>query len=669
MESPARSGSRRDLPGETVPKAKYDALKAQHDATSRRLESTRKELESCLIQLGKARIKLRDSKEIIKGWQQYVDRHPKYVDGPNDFRVRISGVAASTHISSSNVPTSDRQERTSDPDPLPEALPVGEPERPSVVAEIVQPPDNIGSPLTTKPHRNASSQTTQDDRESCDEDGQGTNSRLDDPDDDPVFLSTRTVKRSRPVVLPAADAVPFKRGEGTPQAPFKIKEEESETTIGYHQPPCRLGRTQTSDLDTLLGEIETPRKRRKFQDLNDKMLRHYQETGSLQTAADQQDHIVQLGREFTPENEIPCEDHVSPQHSEAEESPVLPAPRTLPWESRTRIKSPVRLQPRAERKSSGPLQPISTNTPTLPRTSTYSPKPRSARRSDGSRGAKAVHLISEDKNASQETHNERPQRIDRLENLLEGHQSPERELKLTPQAPSTVRRLRKPKGSESNSSTPQGPLTARRVNTRTASPTHSAHAASTTKRQLVSPTRSEIDPDHEPLRARPLHRLNLSDFKINPAFAGTTYAYTSPSRTKVSRACLPGCTRPCCSTLRAFMPSTKPSTSTTLNETDDELLRTHLGHSYHQVAPTLSLQQKLNMVTEAKAQQFANKYGRHRQVFERRTTPPGFWNGDMETSQEREVHREEAKVQIREEVERRWRSALGDGGRYKFRDE
>ena len=117
------------------------------------------------------------------------------------------------------------------------------------------------------------------------------------------------------------------------------------------------------------------------------------------------------------------------------------------------------------------------------------------------------------------------------------------------------------------------------------------------------------------------------------------------------------------------MPSIKSSTSSTLNEADDELLRAHLGHSYHQVFPTLSLQQKLNMVTEAKAQQFANKYGRHKQVFERRTTPPGFWNGDMETSQQREAHREEAKVQIREEVERRWRSALGDGGRYKFRDE
>jgi len=117
------------------------------------------------------------------------------------------------------------------------------------------------------------------------------------------------------------------------------------------------------------------------------------------------------------------------------------------------------------------------------------------------------------------------------------------------------------------------------------------------------------------------------------------------------------------------MPSTTPSTATNLNAADDELLRNHLGHSYQQVAPTLSLQQKLDMVTEAKAQAFANKYGRHRQVFERRTTPPGFWNGDMETSQEREVHREEAKVQIREEVERRWRSSLGDGGRYKFRDE
>jgi len=669
MEPPARS-SPRDARGATVPKTQYDELKTKYDSTLRTLESTRKELESCLIQLGKAKVKLRDSKANIKSWQAWYDRHPKYVnEGPNDFRVRISGARPRAPLTSSDAVTSERQGMTSESAPWPDELPNGESD--TIAAETVAPqPSDQTEPIpTSKAHRNASSQTTQDDREFSDEGEQGQGSRLEDPDDDPVFLSTRTVKRNRPTSAPVADNITLKRGEGTPQAPFNIKEEETESPILYRQSLRQLGRTQTSDLDTLLGEIETPRKRRKIENLNDEMLRHYRKTGSFQPAPEREDERVRLNREFTPEDESPSEENISPQHEGIDE-PVPPsAPRTLPWGTRTRLKSPVRSNPRAERQTSGPLQPISTNTPTLPRTSKYSPKSKSARRSDSSRGSNAISIISEDKDVSQETHKERPQRIDRLENLLEGHQSPERSVNLTPQAASTVRRLRKPKGPELNLSTPQEPQTVRRVNARTASPAIPTLTASTTRRRPQSPTHSEIDPDHEPLRSRPLHRLNLSDFKINPAYAGTTYAYTSPSRTKASRACLPGCTRPCCTTLRAFMPSTTPSTATNLNAADDELLRNHLGHSYQQVAPTLSLQQKLDMVTEAKAQAFANKYGRHRQVFERRTTPPGFWNGDMETSQEREVHREEAKVQIREEVERRWRSSLGDGGRYKFRDE
>ena len=70
-----------------------------------------------------------------------------------------------------------------------------------------------------------------------------------------------------------------------------------------------------------------------------------------------------------------------------------------------------------------------------------------------------------------------------------------------------------------------------------------------------------------------------------------------------------------------------------------------------------------------RVQQFADRFGKHRQRFERRTTPPGFWRTEMASTQEEAADRAEAKRMEREEVERRWRDAVGGGGRWIFRDE
>ncbi|KAL9106350.1 MAG: hypothetical protein Q9227_008619 [Pyrenula ochraceoflavens] len=54
-------------------------------------------------------------------------------------------------------------------------------------------------------------------------------------------------------------------------------------------------------------------------------------------------------------------------------------------------------------------------------------------------------------------------------------------------------------------------------------------------------------PSNEPLRSRPLSKLTLSDFKIDPtANSGLDYAYTDVVRHQALRKCLSGCTDPSC---------------------------------------------------------------------------------------------------------------------------
>ena len=60
---------------------------------------------------------------------------------------------------------------------------------------------------------------------------------------------------------------------------------------------------------------------------------------------------------------------------------------------------------------------------------------------------------------------------------------------------------------------------------------------------------------------------------------------------------------------------------------------------------------------------------KHRQAFERRSTPPGFWRTDMPTTQEEEDDRAKAREMVKAKVEERWREAMREGGRWLFKDE
>ena len=192
---------------------------------------------------------------------------------------------------------------------------------------------------------------------------------------------------------------------------------------------------------------------------------------------------------------------------------------------------------------------------------------------------------------------------------------------------------------------------------------------------------SVVLPEEEPLRARPLRRLRLDNFKINPASnQGYDYAFDEVIRNRDQRKCLPNCTKPeCCGTkfqkvveLGGFVTPRKPAlwSSSPADEAEEEvtLLEDYLGYDRGRIN-RLSDDEKHQLIIQAKAKQFADEHGRHRQAFERNTSPPGFWRTDMPTTQELEEDREAARQMTRRKLEERYREAMRPGGRWMFRDE
>ncbi|KAI9776998.1 MAG: hypothetical protein M1839_009142 [Geoglossum umbratile] len=186
----------------------------------------------------------------------------------------------------------------------------------------------------------------------------------------------------------------------------------------------------------------------------------------------------------------------------------------------------------------------------------------------------------------------------------------------------------------------------------------------------------------ERLRDRPLHQLTLEDFKINPKYKGSDFAFAETVRNKDQRRCLPGCVRlECCgATLRKALelggiPTPAPSktkiiwnSSQEQGDEEQQLLEDYVGDD-HSILHELTPERRRELIAQARTKQFADRFGRHRQPFERRPTPPGFWRTDMPTSQEQERDREAAGEMVRGLVEGRYREAKRGKGKWAFRDE
>lgn len=187
-------------------------------------------------------------------------------------------------------------------------------------------------------------------------------------------------------------------------------------------------------------------------------------------------------------------------------------------------------------------------------------------------------------------------------------------------------------------------------------------------------------PKDEPFRVRPLHRLDLSHFRLNPARnQGLDHAFDEVVRRKALRKCLPGCTRPdCCGEGFRRMAELKAIVSAagdeffTLEDIDEEdarALEEYLGPDRKNILGNLTADQRKDMLLDARTRDLANRFGKHRYVHPRAKSPPGFWETDMPTTQEENERKKEAKKVEREKVAERYREAMHPGGIWQFADE
>lgn len=183
-----------------------------------------------------------------------------------------------------------------------------------------------------------------------------------------------------------------------------------------------------------------------------------------------------------------------------------------------------------------------------------------------------------------------------------------------------------------------------------------------------SATREEV-----PLRDRPIERLRPEDFRPNPKYNdGLTYVYDEVVRGKEARAALSGCTdlKCCGKTFRRFAEAEKEAvgSSVTTRAEDVSLMERYLGDQAWELG-AMAREEKDETWLLAKTWELANKFGKHRQRYSRMPTPPGFWNVDFPSTQERAEERRQAEEIRTALVHERYREAMRRSGSWLFRDE
>ncbi|PWW76759.1 hypothetical protein C7212DRAFT_357733 [Tuber magnatum] len=166
-------------------------------------------------------------------------------------------------------------------------------------------------------------------------------------------------------------------------------------------------------------------------------------------------------------------------------------------------------------------------------------------------------------------------------------------------------------------------------------------------------------------KARDISMLDISDFRVNPQVNdGKDYAFAESVRNREARKCLPGCMKTCCRDLIGFTEAAGlPAVSK--------------GPRWRSSSPTpvegCELPRRSPregpVSNEDKAKEFTNRYGRHRDAFERRGSPPGFWDADFPTTPELEQQRVASEQMRRKKVEdMRKEAERGSKGRFVYRD-
>ncbi|KAI5240802.1 SAE2-domain-containing protein [Aureobasidium subglaciale] len=632
----------------------YHELLMKHEALRKAFHEYRKEAEDRAI---KAAQKIRESKETVRKWKEYIDKKlakQALREANRDFENQDFATPRAIQSNLENIE---------------EALALPHP-----ALEIIR--NTSAAPSHSPAHsRITSSQTTE---------GEARSSSLAHSDDSPVVVSAKVLKRKRE--SPKRDS----------QA-YKIKNELlSSSPHNSHAFVPTLFRAETSDLDVYRDPSVQQQQKEKTS------LGHPLSRAPLRQSVDRDvetratsDHYETPTANRTYKPRLPDDELANvaiyrSADSGADDAHLSDSTvKTVKTEpgfsttSKSRENMLVRtasksVGPRDSRPSGGPLHDLSPNTPTLPRTSAA--PVTSGKKLDHSRGAAAVYVLSEDgdnnnrgfKKPRIDDGTPKPAGTGRLNGLLEGT-SPQVDRTISsPRSASALQRQRewldkavsKELEMHAVSESVEG-SSSRNVRTVRDRPIPRPIVRYNLKDDMES-----IKPEHEPLRARPLQRLNLDDFKVNPNYSGALgFAYRESIRRYEEKKCLPGCTREeCCGAIRRFIAAGGLPNDTSL--TDDELtLQGYLGSAYVSVIKDATTEDRKSMLIEARAKAFADQHGKHREVFQRNRTPPGFWRTEMPSTQEEEQDREEARKMERQKVEERWRDAMRGGSRYMFRDE
>ncbi|KAK5107123.1 hypothetical protein LTR62_001713 [Meristemomyces frigidus] len=640
---------------------RYQCLVAKYEALSKQYRDLETRHRRCTRHIELANKKYREAKESARQWKAYHDRkHTK--DSASERPVTpvstVENARGMPILDSDSTPRARTTESNQHDTIVPGA---GNRAHPATLARLqdkgqmmLQNQGDTGRPATITPSlRVSSSQTTE---AGCDSPNMPSSPPANVPpsiDDQPVVVSSRSLKRKRstPGSKPGLH-IWIKQEAGSPEKPIEIKSEDFSSPARISRHPVRI---ETSDLDAFVDRLSTPRESscgvRTSSEEVAKRPRWMSRVSSLSNT-----DILDCARRVTSVQNEEHQDQ-TPRSSSPEEQVF---------------------------RETGVLQPISVNVPPDRRLVAKD------KQSDQDAAAKAA-LLSEDGESQRVVASVRaPNTVEvkhlpdgktrRLDTLLKEHTSNRHELNRnqTPDTTATRNRglitplsvplSRNLQGSKHISKPQIPPSTRSDAETIQSS---KSMPKKTLKKDIRAPAGSTpspppVRPEDEPLRLRPIEMLRLEDFRVNPQYMGGNYAYSETVRSREARRCLPGCSRPCCASLlkaAQMVPSLNPT------RTDAEVLETYLGLDWPTVIGACTPDQRKQHLQQARAAAFANQYGKHRNVFERQSTPPGFWRTDMPSTQEEEEYRAQAHAMTRQQVAERWRDAVRGGGRWKFRDE
>jgi hypothetical protein len=490
--------------------------------------------------------------------------------------------------------------------------------------------------------RISSSQTTEDDQA-----GTGSSPIKFEAcsDDEPVVVRENILKRGR---NESASAMPpprrIKQEPVSPQRPGSAEEPVELRSDDWSSPATRIRpliRMETSDLDAMRGTYQTPRKRKSRDES-----RARSEERSMATLHPPS-HLARTSSSLS-DSDIP--DLPAPPVAFERAEGVAGTHQT------TTPKQNITPKERSYVRQRGALGNLSPNILTIPQTA-------KKRRRSSEETAGKVSMLAEDgdEDTSQvtpkhETGSTKTPASHRLDAMLENPTPGRQPLSARRPAPDTMKRIR-----------------LQRPQQQKHEPTSHTKATASVSRYYRPPGTEKspppINPESEPRRSRPMQRLRPQDFRINPAFADSEYAFDDPMnrKTKAARRCLPGCINPAC--CGEFLDAARHGLLPPSSKSDAQVIEDMFGSSHAEIMAAYPPSRHKEILIQARAQEFANEHGKHRKTFERAATPPGFWRTEMPSTQEEMEDRRKALEMERMKVEGMWREAMRGGGRWLFRDE